>query len=152
MFCDYSYEYILVKEAIDLLAAPTNVNDQAEKDFAFENNAPFRSCISKINSTLTDNGEYLDIVMPMYNLLEYRQNYSMTSGSLRNYYRDKINDIHNNTLDGKSFEYKTEIVGKTPKRPGNERDANRPPVPTSHVEGTIHPNILLNFGDLLVCH
>ena len=36
MFCDYSYEYILVKEAIDLLAAPTNVNDQAEKDFAFE--------------------------------------------------------------------------------------------------------------------
>ena len=48
----------------------------------FKNNAPFRSCISKINSTLMDNADDLDIVMLVCNLLEYSQNYSMTSGSL----------------------------------------------------------------------
>ena len=52
------------------------------KVVAFKNNALFRSCIAKINTALIDNAEDLDIVMPMYNLLEYSQNYSMTSGSL----------------------------------------------------------------------
>ena len=47
--------------------------------------------------------------MPMYNLLEYSQNYSMTSGSLWNYYRDKIDDVDDNASDGKSFEYKTKM-------------------------------------------
>ena len=45
------------------------------KKLAFKNNAPFVSCISKINNTLIDNAEDLDVVMPMYNLLEYSQNY-----------------------------------------------------------------------------
>ena len=76
-----------------------------------------RSCTSKINSTLIDNAEDLDIVMPMYNLPEYSQNYSMTSGSLWNYYRDEIDDVHNNDSGGKSFKYKTKIVGQTPERP-----------------------------------
>ena len=64
--------------------------------------------------------------MPMYNLLEHSHNYSMTSGSLWNYYRDEINDganennvacdkINNNkTITSKSFEYKTKLIGKTP--------------------------------------
>ena len=65
----------------DVLAAATNENNKAEKNVAFKNNAPYRSCISKINSTLIDNAEDLDIVMSMYNLLEYSQIYSMTSGS-----------------------------------------------------------------------
>ena len=65
--CDYSHGYIVVKGTRDLLAAATNENDKAEKS------APFRSCISKINSTLIDNAEDLDRVMPMYNLLEYSQ-------------------------------------------------------------------------------
>ena len=56
---------------------------------------------------------YLHTVMPMFNLLEYRQNYSMTSGSLCNYYRDEIDNIHDNASDGNSFKYKTKIVGKT---------------------------------------
>ena len=47
-----------------------------------KNNAPLLWCISKINNTFIDNAEDLDIVMPMYNLLEYSGNYSMTSGSL----------------------------------------------------------------------
>ena len=62
--------------------------------------------------------------MPMYNLLEYSQNYSMTSGSLWNYYRDKIDDVIDNASDGKSFKYKTKVVGKTLGRPP------QPPRPT----------------------
>ena len=58
--CDYSDTYIVVKGTIDLLAAAANENHKAEKKFTF------RSCISKIRSTLIDNAEHLDIVMPMY--------------------------------------------------------------------------------------
>ena len=104
--CDYSDANIAAKGTIDLLAAATNENDKAEKDVAFKNNAPFRSCISKINSTLIDNTEYIHIVMPMYNLLEYSQSYSVISGSLWNYYRDIIDDVDDNASDGKSFKYK----------------------------------------------
>ena len=52
------------------------------KKLTFENNAAFRSCISKINKKSLDNVKDLHIVMPMHNLLEYNDNYSMTSGSL----------------------------------------------------------------------
>ena len=55
------------------------------------NNVPFASCILKINSTLIDSAECLDIVMPMYNLIEYSKNYSKTIGILWNYYRDEPN-------------------------------------------------------------
>ena len=80
--CDYSDGYILIKETIDLLAAAANENDKAEKNVAFKNDALLISCISKINITLINNTGDLDIVMPMYNLLEYSQNYSIKSGSL----------------------------------------------------------------------
>ena len=83
-FCDYSDAYIVVKGTIDFLALAANENNKAEKNVAFKNNAPFTSCILKINSTLIDNADF-DIVMLMYNLLEYSQNYSMISGSLWNY-------------------------------------------------------------------
>ena len=88
------------------------------KNLTFKNNAPFRSRISKINNTFIENAEDIDTVMPMYNQLEYSENYSMTSGSLWNYYRDEVNDdanennsarnkINNNkTIASKSFEYK----------------------------------------------
>ena len=59
----------------------------------------------KNNSTLIDNAEDLNIIMLMYNLLQYSQNYSMTSGSLQNYYRDEIGDFDDNASGGKSFEY-----------------------------------------------
>ena len=63
--------------------------------------------MSKINSTLIDNAEDLDIVMYIYNLLEYGQNYSKTSGGLWNYYRDEIDDVNDNVSNGKLFKYKT---------------------------------------------
>ena len=114
---DYSDAYIVVKGTVDLLPDDANENDKVQKNVAYKNNAPFRSCISKINGTLIDNAEHPDIVMPMYNMLEYSQNYSMTSGSLWNFYRDEIDDVDDNASDGKLFNYKTKIVGKTPRRP-----------------------------------
>ena len=65
--CDYSNVYIVVKRTVDLLAA-MNAN-MLRKNVAFKNNAPVRS--SKINNTLIDNAEDLDIVIPINNLLEY---------------------------------------------------------------------------------
>ena len=56
---------------------------------------------------MIDNAEDLDIAMSMYNLLEYGQNYSMTSGSSWNYYRDETDVINDNASDGRSFTYKT---------------------------------------------
>ena len=68
-----------MKGTIDLLAGVANENYKAEKDVTFKNNAPFRSCISKINYTLVNNAKDRDIVIPMYDLLEYSHHYSMTS-------------------------------------------------------------------------
>ena len=75
---------------------------------------------------MIDNVEDLDIDMPTY---------SMISGSLRNYYRDEIDNV--NASDDKSFKYKRKIAGITPALPGNEGDANRSAVPTLNVEVTI---------------
>ena len=141
--CDYSDAYIVVKGTIDLLATAANENDKVQKNVTFKNNASFSSCITKINSALIDNAEDLHIVMPMYSLLKYSQNYSMALGSFWNYYRDEIDDVDDNASDGKSFNYKTKIVRKTPQRPaqsGNEGDANRalqPPVPALSIEVTV---------------
>ena len=66
-----------------------------EQNNSFKNNVPFSSCISIINNTFIDNAQDPDIVIRVYNLLEYSDNYSMTSGSSWNYYRDEINDDEN---------------------------------------------------------
>ena len=68
---------------------------EARKMLVFKNNAPFSSCISKIINKFIGNIEDLDIVMSMYNLLEYSENYSMSSGRLWNHYRDEMNDDTN---------------------------------------------------------
>ena len=82
--CNFSDAYIIAKES-------TNVTDPDNngygKKLAFKNNVPFISCISKINNTLICNAEDLDIVIPMYHLLEYSKNYLKTTGNLLNYYR-----------------------------------------------------------------
>ena len=70
------------KRAVHLLPATANEYYTAEKDVAFKNNAPFRSCLSKINNTLIGNKKHLDIAKPMHNLLEHINNYSMISESL----------------------------------------------------------------------
>ena len=105
---DYSDTYIVVKRAITVVRPD---NAKRNKATAFKNNAPFINCISKINGIKTDNAEDLDVVMPMYNLLEYTKNYRKTTGSLWNYYRDEpSNPLSSNS---ESFKYKTSITGNT---------------------------------------
>ena len=78
--------------------------------FSFKNNAPFINCTLKINSTIIDNAEDLDVVMPIYNILEYSKNYQKTTGIFWNYYRNETDDDHvviNRQTTSKSFLSKT---------------------------------------------
>ena len=88
--CHYNDAYIVVKGIItvSVTAGDNNIRDKKNRPLELKNNAPFISCISKINGVLTENAEDLNTVMPMDNLLEYSKNYSKTSGSLFNYYKD----------------------------------------------------------------
>ena len=78
ILCDYSDAYIL---GAGVNAAARQVNE-GNKSLAFKNCAPFTNCISEINNTQIYNAKNIDIVMPMYNLIQYSDNYSKTSGSL----------------------------------------------------------------------
>ena len=71
-------QILLLKE---LLLLHIQIIMRMAKKVAFKSNAPFISCISKINNTLIDNSEDLDVVMPIYHLLEYSRNYSKTTGT-----------------------------------------------------------------------
>ena len=94
--CDYADACILVKGTITIIGAGDDAvarrADERDKGVTFKNCAPFVKCISIINNTETDNDKDIDIVMPMYNLIEYSDNYSKTSGSLWQYYKDDPND------------------------------------------------------------
>ena len=84
---DYSDAYILVKGTISInnTAAQGAAANNTDKKVIFKNCAPFTNCISEINNMQTDNAEDIDIVMPMYNLIEYSDNYAKTTGSLWQY-------------------------------------------------------------------
>ena len=78
--CDYSDAYILVKGTITVTAAgvnnnANNIRDKKNRPLILKNNAPFVSCITRINGELIEDADDLDIVMPIYNLLEYSKNY-----------------------------------------------------------------------------
>ena len=120
--CDYSDAYILVKGNIivnNTAAADDDANN-TNKKVIFKNCAPFTNCISKINNTQIDDVEFIDIVVPMYNLIEYSDNYSKTSGSLWQYCKElpAINNKGTITnFDGTnatdSFNFKTKINDQT---------------------------------------
>ena len=119
--CDYSDAYILVKGNITVnnTAADGAAANNTNKKVIFKNCAPFTDCISKINNTQVDNAKDIDIVMPMYNLIEYSANYYKTSGSLRQYCKDipTINndgDIvdFNEATSTDSFTFKAKITGQ----------------------------------------
>ena len=83
--CDYADSYILVKGTITITGEGDNAGeiqaDERDKGVTFVTNcAPFTKWISRINNTDIDNAHDIDIVMPMYNLIEYSDNYSKTSG------------------------------------------------------------------------
>ena len=116
--CDYADAYILVSGTI--MVAGNHPRDKQNKPVILKNNAPFVSCITRINGELIEDADDLDIVMPMYNLLEYSKNYRRTIGSLYNYYRDELNDdadnnnfANNNVVSSNTFNYKNKIIGYT---------------------------------------
>ena len=120
--CDYADAYILVKETITIAGAGNDYFakqlDERNKGVIFKDCAPFTKCISRINNTDIDNARDIAIVMLMYNLIEYSDNYSKTSGSLLQYYKDNPND---NITQSESFKSKIKIKGKTPAT-GNTKD------------------------------
>ena len=94
--------------------------DERNKGVTFKNCAPFTKCISRTNNADIENAHDTDIVLPMYNLTEYSDNYSKTSGSLWQYYNDDPND---NLTDSESFKSKVKITGNTPNN-GNTKDVH----------------------------
>ena len=146
--CDYADAYILIRVTIiiavnegpepdpdpprtaaQLLAA--RQEDERNEGVILKNCALFIKCISEINNTEIDNAQDIDIVMSMYNLIEYSENYSEVSGKLRQCYKDEPN---NNLADSESFKSKVKITGSTP-TDGNIRD----------VEITVPLKYLRNF-------
>ena len=112
VLCDYSDAYVVVKGKI-IITNPDN--DAYDKKLALKNNALLLSCISKINNN--DNAEDLNIVMPMYNLLEYNKNYRKTTGSLWDHNKGEpssvaVGKINYSIKDSKSSDYETSITGK----------------------------------------
>ena len=120
--CDYSDAYIFVKGSISVnnTAAEGAAVNNTNKKVIFKNCAPFTNCISEINNTQVDNAKNIDIVMSMYNLIEYSDTYAKTTGSLWQYCKDiparnNNNEIteftRGNTTD--SFNFKAKITGQT---------------------------------------
>ena len=109
--CDYSDAHILVTGNI------TATGGDANTRFAFKNCAPFTKCITHINDEHVDDANNLDIIMPMYNLIEYSDNYSDASRSLWQFKRDEspvINDGNSDnvsTANSISFKYKSSFIG-----------------------------------------
>ena len=132
---DYVDAYILAKGRITMTGAGNDDDvrwaDKRNKGAVFKNCASFTKCISRINNLEIDNAQDIDIVMPVYNLIEYNSKYSKTSGSLWQYYKDEPND---NLAHPESFKSKVKITGSTP------ADSN-----TKNVEIIVPLKYLSNF-------
>ena len=106
--CDYFDAFILVTGNITVAANnDTNV--------PFKNCAPFSTCTKKINDILVDEANHIYIAMPIYNLIEYSDNYSDTSGSLWQFKKDQVpaNNVDLTVDNSQSFKYKAALLGKT---------------------------------------
>ena len=139
--CDYSDAYILVKGNVagNNTAADGAAANNTNKKVIFKDCASFTNCISKINNKdiviykdIVDNAKYIDIVTPMYNLIEHSDNYSKTSGRLWQYCKeipaldndDNITDF-NGTNATDSFNFKTKITDQTAANNSNGNIAGR---------------------------
>ena len=111
-YCDYSDAYVLVTgKNIAVVGADDNTKA------VFKNCAPFRKCRTKINETFIDEAEHINIAMPMYNLIEYSDNYSDTSGSLWQFKRNEIEGDVDLTVDdnhiphnSSSYKYRSSLI------------------------------------------
>ena len=119
--CDYSDAHILVTGDIRVAAVAANTN------VVFKNCAPFKRCVTHINDEHVETAENLDIIMPMYNLIEYSNNYADSSGSLYQFKRNESPMNNNNNslnvaLDNSiSYKYKASLLGKATDADGDDR-------------------------------
>ena len=118
--CDYADAYILVNGTTSITSQNNVIRDKKDRPLILKNNAPIISCITRINGELIEDADDLDIVMLMYNLLEYSKNYRKTIGSFYNYYRDELSDDPDNinhdnikVVNSNAFKYKNKITGNT---------------------------------------
>ena len=159
--CDYSDAYISVKATIMVTASGVNNNantirDKRNRPLILKNKAPFVSCITKINGELIEDADDLDIVMPIYNLLEYSKNYRKTIGSIYNYYRDELTDdaddnnfANINLVNSEAFKYKNKITGNTYNVDADDDDYDLNKNGTQEVELDIPLKYLGNFWRVL---
>ena len=144
--CDYSDAYILVKGTITVTG--NHPRDRQNRPVILKNNAPFLSCITRINGELIEDADDLDIVMPMYNLLEYSKNYRKTIGSVYNYYRGELtNDQNNNfaninVINSSPFQFKNKLLNNT-------YNVNSTRVPAAGGNRVPNPNYLANLSGTL---
>ena len=120
--CNYSDEYILAKRTIMVpnTAGAGGDPDNRNKKVTFENCAPFSDCLSEINNTNIYLAKDIDVVTPIYNLIEYSENYLKTYGGLWKHFRDKP-PVNNNGVtidfpdnaDSASFKFEQKITGQT---------------------------------------
>ena len=154
--CDYADAYILVNGTITVTAnaGANNIRDKRNRKLILKNNAPFVSCITRINGELIEDADDLDVVMPMYNLLEYSKNYRKTIGSLYNYYRDELtndnipaDNVFNNirVVNSNTFKYKNKIIGNTYNVATNAADYEANKNGTQTIELAIPLKYLGNF-------
>ena len=122
--CDYSDVYILVSGTITITGVDDAVKwlDKRNKGVILKNCATFTDFISEINNTQINNAKYLDVVMPMYNLIKYSDNYSKISGGLWQYYRDDPND---NITQSESLKSKIKITRNTSANINTSADRKR---------------------------
>ena len=133
--CDYSDAYILVTGNITVTriiavpaGSPVGTQPQSKQvltehtQIVFKNCAPFKGCRTETNDTFVGYADFINITIPMYNLIEYSDNYSDASGSLWDFKRDEIvNHAElNNDNNAPSFKYKASLIGNT----GNDGTKN----------------------------
>ena len=118
--CDYSEACILVTGTIN------NIDNAGGKIVCLKNCAPFRTCTSRINDEHLEQAEDLDIASPVYNLIEYSDNYEDSTGSLYQFKRDEITTGDDANVDivannSKPFAYKANLVGEVPANPADNK-------------------------------
>ena len=124
--CESKDAYTLVSVTITITGERADDNakqlDKRNEGVIYKSCAPSTDCTNEINNAQTDNAKDLDVMMMMFNLIEYNDNFLTTSGNLWQHYRDDPNDILKNS---ESLKFKTIITGKTPTA-GDTKDVKIP--------------------------
>ena len=145
---DYSDAYILAKGTITVANTSASDSDanNPNKEVIFKICAPFTSCIIRINNTQIDDIQYIDVVMPMYNSIEYSDNFSETSGILFQYCRDAPAVDNDGDVTDFTEANVTDLFNLKEKLTGQTGEKG-----TKNAEIMVPLKYLSNFRELLKC-